>query len=192
MLNPPWVRHPWKSAWPALLLMALIFVGSTDLLAAPHTSRILGPLLKWLFPGITDLAVSYVQLFVRKCGHATEYALLAMLVWRWLNAPHLGQPRPWPVRQAWSSWAIATLYAVTDEWHQSFVPSREGQVTDVVLDSLGAALAIGLLWAWGQRRGRWNGMAPVPDRAASSAPRTASRHAKSAPALTRSDSAGSH
>lgn len=160
-LNSQTVRHPLKSAWPALLLMALIFVGSTDLLAAQHTSRILGPLLKWLLPGITDLAVSQVQLFLRKCGHAMEYALLAMLVWRWLNAGHLGQRRPWPVRLAWSAWAIATLYAVTDEWHQSFVPSREGQVTDVLIDSMGAALAIGFLWVWGHWRGRWAQTSPT-------------------------------
>lgn len=175
-LNQQPVRTHLKSAWPAGLLMVLIFVGSTDLLAAQHTSRFLGPLLKWLFPGITDLAVGNVQLFVRKCGHATEYALLTLLVWRGLNAAQLGLSRPWPAGRAWGSWAIATFYAMTDEWHQSFVPSREGQVTDVLIDSLGAVLAIGLLWAWGQWRGRWTGRSPDPGGGASTELRPAFRH----------------
>lgn len=189
-MNPRTARNQLKAAWPALLLMALIYVGSTDLLAVQHTSRILGPLLKWLVPGITDLAISQVQLFIRKCGHATEYALLAGLVWRWLNAAHLGNRRPWPGRRAWGSWAIATVYAMTDEWHQSFVPSREGQVTDVLIDSLGAALAIGLIWAWGRRQGRWTGKPSAPDQRAPSPHPSASPRGKPLPPLPRSDSPG--
>ena len=53
-----------------------------------------------------------------------------------------------------TAWGIAVAFAVTDEWHQSFVPSREGQARDVAVDALGAALAIaGILW-WIRRRTR--------------------------------------
>ena len=37
---------------------------------------------------------------------------------------------------------ISVLYAVSDEIHQIFVPSRVGAVADVFIDSLGATLGI--------------------------------------------------
>ena len=43
-------------------------------------------------------------------------------------------------------------YACTDELHQLFVPGRAGMVTDVLIDSTGAALITGLLWIVGRRR----------------------------------------
>ncbi|MNL79991.1 VanZ like family protein [compost metagenome] len=48
------------------------------------------------------------------------------------------------------AWAAATAYAATDEWHQAFVPGRGPALTDVGIDSLGAATA--LLAAWLRRR----------------------------------------
>ena len=41
---------------------------------------------------------------------------------------------------------LAALYAVTDEFHQTFVPSRQGQIVDVFIDSLGAALGLFAVW----------------------------------------------
>ena len=39
-------------------------------------------------------------------------------------------------------WLIAAGYAATDEFHQLFVPGRSGQVSDVILDSAGAAIGV--------------------------------------------------
>ncbi len=145
-----YLRWGWVVLW-----MTVIFIGSTDLLATQHTSRFIGPFLRWLIPGVTDEAVSLVQLAIRKTGHATEYAVLAVLFWRALNGASLGRVRPWPARLAWWSWGLATLYAVTDEFHQSFVSSRQGQITDVLIDSAGAAAGICLIGWLGRFRQRW-------------------------------------
>src|SRR5436190_14032047 len=67
---------------PVLIWLAVIFVGSTDLMSAEHTSRFVGPFLRWLKPDITADAIVKVQLFVRKVAHVTEYAILATLLWR--------------------------------------------------------------------------------------------------------------
>jgi VanZ family protein len=48
--------------------------------------------------------------------------------------------------------AIALLYGITDEWHQSYVPGRSPDVRDVVADTVGAVLAM-LVVAWLVRRG---------------------------------------
>ena len=47
------------------------------------------------------------------------------------------------------AWVIAAVYGVSDEIHQAFVPTRAPDVRDVVADSVGAALALGAVWAWG-------------------------------------------
>ena len=67
---------------------------------------------------------------LRKLGHMAEYALLWWLWWRALGFGH-------PVPAA----AIALAYAVTDEFHQTFVDSRVGSPVDVVIDATGIALA---------------------------------------------------
>src|SRR4029077_17417126 len=67
---------------PAIVWMALIFLGSTDMLSAEHTSRFLVPLLRWLDPQISWAALNAIQTIIRKLGHLTEYAILATLLWR--------------------------------------------------------------------------------------------------------------
>src|SRR6266699_7301111 len=70
---------------PLLVWLGLIFIGSTDLMSAEHTSRIIGPILRWFRPDISAETVMQVQFLVRKTGHVTEYAILAMLIWRALR-----------------------------------------------------------------------------------------------------------
>jgi VanZ family protein len=49
------------------------------------------------------------------------------------------------------SLALAMLYALTDEFHQSFVPSRTASLHDCAIDSAGALIALTFIW-WYQRR----------------------------------------
>ena len=52
------------------------------------------------------------------------------------------------VRAAALAVLLATLYGVTDEAHQWFVPGRTAEVTDLVADALGAAVAAGVICGW--------------------------------------------
>jgi len=74
---------------------------------------------------------------LRKCAHATEYAILAALLWRALGRELLAL-------------LLAVAYAATDEVHQLFVSGRHGSPLDVAIDGAGAAL--GLLLVLGARR----------------------------------------
>ena len=87
-----------------------------------------------------------VDLVGRKLVHVGEYALLCALWWRALRT--VAAPG-WALATAT---AIAIAYAVTDELHQSFVPTRDGAVLDVAIDSVGAVLAAALLWRHAVRR----------------------------------------
>ena len=74
---------------------------------------------------------------VRKTAHATEYAILGILLFGALY-----QTKEQKRRTAVLSWGIGTVYAATDEIHQLFVPGRSGQVSDVLLDSSGVATGV--------------------------------------------------
>ena len=77
--------------------------------------------------------------FVKKGGHALGYFLLALAYLRGLR----GSARGSSARLYWSGWLLAVLYAMTDEFHQSFVPGRHPSPLDVlVFDGAGAALAM--------------------------------------------------
>ena len=53
------------------------------------------------------------------------------------------------------AWGIATVYAMTDEFHQTFVNSRMGSPVDVLIDSVGAAFGLWLCWYIGRLRKKW-------------------------------------
>lgn len=78
---------------------------------------------------------------IRKLAHATEYAVLSMLLTGMWGSYGL-QGR----RQFMTSWVSTAIYASTDEIHQLFVPGRSGQVTDVLIDSAGALIGILMVW----------------------------------------------
>jgi VanZ family protein len=77
--------------------------------------------------------------------HGVAYAGLAVVVLRAIARGRLAAVAPAALAGAW---LIAVLYGVTDEWHQSFVPGRMADPRDVLADGVGAALGLGLVWAW--------------------------------------------
>jgi VanZ family protein len=136
---------------PVALWMALIFGMSTGLGASHRTSRIIGPILRWFNPQVSDETIRGIQLGIRKTAHVTEYAILALLCLRALRQTRSGERRPWNTRTAIIALTITVLYAATDEWHQSFVPGREGAVRDVLIDAAGGSAGLLLNW-WLMRR----------------------------------------
>ena len=140
---------------PVLLWMMVIFGASSDRRSFSHSSRFIGPVVRWLFPHISDHALYQVIFGIRKCAHVTEYAVLGLLIWRGLRQPVRNEPRPWQWRHARLTLALVMLYAASDELHQAFVPTREASVLDVLIDTSGAALGLGVLWTAGRWRGRW-------------------------------------
>ena len=44
------------------------------------------------------------------------------------------------------AWLLTVIYAISDEWHQSFVAGRHPQATDVLIDACGAATALLAVW----------------------------------------------
>ena len=108
---------------------ALIAWGSSDQWSAPTTRARLGPLLGALSGWLSPEAVEAVHFALRKAGHITEYAVLALL-WAWA----LGGWR--------RAIGISMATAFLDEAHQSTTLTREGSAADVALDSTSALAAL--------------------------------------------------
>lgn len=76
---------------------------------------------------------------VRKTAHATEYLLLCVFLTGALMPAGIERIR-WKRHAA--AWGVSSVYAVTDEIHQIFVPGRSCEVKDMLIDSSGAALGM--------------------------------------------------
>jgi VanZ family protein len=100
---------------PPVLLMGLIFFFSAQ-------------------PSL-DSGLGWIDTVGRKVVHFAEYALLCFLWWRLLRT---GLPDR---RAALVAFLISSLYAATDELHQSFVDGRNGTPVDWAIDTAGAAAA---------------------------------------------------
>jgi len=135
---------------PAILWMALIFLGSTDILSAEQTSRFLVPFLRWIDPQISLAALNMIQVLIRKLGHLTEYAILAALLWR-----AFGRGITWHLKVSilfLVAWVACAIFAASDEFHQSFVPSRTASPSDVMIDICGALVGLAICWAFARRK----------------------------------------
>ena len=90
-----------------------------------------------------DSGLGWIDTVGRKLIHFVEYAVLCFLWWRPLRT---GLPAG---RADLVALAVTSLYAATDELHQSFVEGRHGTPVDWAIDTLGAAVAA---YALGARR----------------------------------------
>jgi VanZ family protein len=125
---------------PLLTWLVVIFVGSTSIMSAEHTSRYIVPFLLWLKPGMSPRAIWIILITARKCAHVIEYAVLALLLWRALRSVPTLQTK---LLMVFSAVLVGcALFAASDEFHQTFVKSRTPSVRDVLLDVTGALLGL--------------------------------------------------
>ena len=151
---PPTKRSRLWRYGPVALWVGLIFFASTGNLSAPNTSRIIRPLLLWLFPDIAEGTLLQVHVFVRKAAHFTEYAILALLAARaFLSSPGARLRRSWWL----ASFALVASCALLDEYHQSFVSTRTGTIYDSLIDIAGGACALAAVALWRAARRRRRG-----------------------------------
>tara|TARA_Y100000766_G_scaffold124449_1_gene106916 strand:- start:15 stop:470 length:456 start_codon:yes stop_codon:yes gene_type:complete len=144
MIKKKYVRSeliPWL--WVALWML-VIFLFSTSAFSGDNTSRIIGPILKWISPEISNESIAFVQFFLRKTAHIIEYAFLAILLCNAIvRRLKEFSAKVLIVRSVF----ISLIYAASDEWHQSFSAGRIGSLMDISIDGVGALFgALSFLW----------------------------------------------
>ena len=126
--------------------MAVIFTASSDAKSYEHSSLLVEPFLRWLFPHMTQAHVEEIHLYFRKCCHLAEYAVLALLLWRAVLSRAGTDSPSWNWRHAGMVLCVVFLYAASDEFHQRFVPTRTPLVTDAFIDTGGGAAGLMAIW----------------------------------------------
>jgi len=146
-----WRNRLWRYV-PLVSWIGFIFFASTGAMSASNTSRIIGPLFKWLFPRITEAQLLFVHFSVRKTAHFAEYAVLALLAARAFITSRQGRL----LRRGWfiAALALVAVVALLDEYHQSFLTARTGTIWDSLIDISGGAMALLVFSVWRARRHR--------------------------------------
>jgi VanZ family protein len=103
---------------PALVLMGIIFVISS-------------------FPSTSVPNYGAFDFWVKKSGHFLGYAALAFA---YCHALGVNEPARGRI-----AWALAVIFAISDEYHQSFVPGRSAWIMDILIDALGSVFGI-MVW----------------------------------------------
>jgi VanZ family protein len=124
---------------PLFLWMAIISLASTGSFSGDNTSRFIRPLVLWLFPNISAESLALIHFTVRKLSHFAEYAVLGFLA-----ARAFASSKREIFKQRWFSLSLflVVIYALLDEYHQSFVPSRGASIYDCLIDTSGGLAAL--------------------------------------------------
>ena len=126
----------------ALMLMIFGFSAGNGEESSSLSAKLTTWLMRLIYPEYDALsqgqragAFALLHLLVRKAAHFSEYALLGAALRQFLWTFPLRRPGA-------AAWLAATLYAALDEWHQTFVSGRSGQLRDICIDSAGALFGI--------------------------------------------------
>ena len=93
----------------------------------------------WLFPHTSPETLDIIHYTTRKIAHFTEYAILGFLAARaFRTSPRLAISERWLLICA----TLVVVYALMDEYHQSFVPSRTASIVDSLIDMAGGLTAL--------------------------------------------------
>ena len=103
--------NPWLAV---AVWMGLIFFGSS-------------------IPGVSVSSSGVLDFVAHKSIHLVEYSVLFVLLYR-------ASRYTFPQKPLTASFLILFLFALSDEWHQSFVPGRSAKLTDVVIDLASAVV----------------------------------------------------
>src|SRR3989338_8467706 len=112
------------------------------------------PVLIWMgvifyLYSVPSLAVSQglSDLILRKGAHGAEYVFLVTLFYRaFVNTLSFSQKKHSRRYLLLLAVVLTFLYALSDEWHQTFVPTRNGNLEDLALDSLGILVGTGFIY----------------------------------------------
>ena len=129
---------------PVVVWAAFISWFSTDAFSARSTNSYIDPVLRLLFGDLAPASFRLAHTIVRKSAHLIEYAILGGLTGRAVTTTGARVSRAMIARTL----VYCAAYAVLDEAHQTFVPSRTGSGIDVMIDIIGATTGTMLLSWW--------------------------------------------
>jgi VanZ family protein len=148
--SPSVTQRVWRYG-PLVLWLLFISFASTSGFSAANTSQIFRPLLLWLFPTLSESRLETLHFLVRKMGHFTEYGMLGFFAWRAFvtSSNQLIQRRWFQL-----GLGLVVIYALLDEFHQRFEPTRTGSLYDSGIDVAGGLTVLLLCKLFGAKSQR--------------------------------------
>ena len=144
-------RNLTKYWLPVILWMCFIFWMSTETFSSENTFSWTEILVHFLLPKISSQEVLFINALIRKAAHVVEYFVLGILLFRTFRGSSVSS---WNWRWPIFAVIVVALWAASDEFHQSFVPSRMASAADVAIDTAGGILAqfVAFLWHHGRKK----------------------------------------
>jgi len=138
----------WLRAWSPVLGFSLIFVvESSSFLGSDHTSAPLQRVAEAIFGYEIGIYWETIHHIIRKTGHFMAYGVFSLICLRgfWIVLGSAATELRRKLRAHGLAVLVTFLVASADEIHQSFLPNRDGQFSDVLLDTCGAVV-LGLVF----------------------------------------------
>lgn len=85
--------------------------------------------------------IEWQDFIIKKSAHIFVYFVLSVLLYRSMINSGVQKKKA-----MYTAILLCMFYGVTDEFHQSFTPGREPTLRDVIIDTIGASLAIYYIW----------------------------------------------
>jgi VanZ family protein len=133
-------------AWLPVLVFSMVFaVESTSYFGSDRTSEPLKRIAEAIFGYDVCVYWDLIHHIIRKTGHFMGYGIFSLICFRscWIELRGMASRLSRQMRAHGLAILATFLVACADEVHQSFLPNRSGQFSDVMLDCCGAA-ALGL------------------------------------------------
>ena len=122
--------------WMAIIFKLSAQPGEQSNLLSTKVTTIIVSLAKLFRPDVNVLSLNH---FIRKCAHFLAYLVLGIvMLFAMKRIGYTGK------KGVVFTLLLCISYAITDELHQAFVPGRTPKLLDVLIDSSGASLGIGI------------------------------------------------
>jgi VanZ family protein len=89
------------------------------------------------------ITLNELNILFRKSAHIFVFGVLAFLFFKCLDFRRYSYLL---------AWFFTVIYAAFDEWHQSFIPGRVAAIKDVLFDSIGALVALLIIYFLARRK----------------------------------------
>lgn len=133
---------------PTFAWMALIFPLTNRTLSTSRIFNVFMKTIRLVFPHIDEASAGIAYIIFRKLGHFVGYGLLAYLLFRAFRGNH---KKLWEKEWALKAGGLAIIYGFFDELFQSWVPGRNSNLFDLVIDSAGIITML-MIINWNSRK----------------------------------------
>jgi len=130
--------------WMAIIFKLSAQPGEQSNLLSSKVTGVIVSLAQRFRPDVNVVSLNY---FIRKCAHFLAYLVLGIIgLFAMRRIGFRGK------KAIGLTLLLCISYAITDELHQGFVPGRTPKLTDVLIDSSGALLGIGIYMLFVEKR----------------------------------------